>query len=58
MKLLRKIGSFLKDVTGESDYARYCAHLRERHPERPVPSQKEFYLTRVNESYSRPNRCC
>jgi uncharacterized short protein YbdD (DUF466 family) len=41
------------------DYARYCAHLRERHPEARVPGEKEYYADYVNARYgSGATRCC
>ncbi len=58
MKYLRRCWRFLAQVMGEGDYERYCAHLRVHHPERPIPSPSEFYLSRVEEKYTRPNRCC
>jgi len=58
MKFWRKIRSFLREAAGERDYARYCAHLRARHPGRPMPSEKEFFISRLEEKYSRPSRCC
>ncbi len=58
MKLIRKWWSFLGQVMGEGEYARYCEHMRIKHPERMLPTAEEFYVARLNEKYSRPNRCC
>ncbi len=58
MVKLRKLWSLLQDLSGESAYERYCAHLRLRHPERPLPTAKQFYLASLCEKYSRPSRCC
>lgn len=58
MIVLRKLWGWLGEASGESAYARYCAHLRVRHPGRPLPSEKEFYISRLAEKYSRPSRCC
>ncbi|MGN6391130.1 MAG: CstA-like transporter-associated (seleno)protein, partial [Gemmatimonadales bacterium] len=33
----------LRRIAGMPDYAAYVEHLRRRHPERPVPSEREFY---------------
>lgn len=57
-KLLQIVTRFTREVAGEAAYERYCRHLREHHPERAVPSEKEFYLARLKEKYSRPSRCC
>ncbi len=56
-KLLR-IWKILQDVSGESAYARYCEHLRIKHPEIPLPTEKEFFLRNLKEKYARPERCC
>jgi uncharacterized short protein YbdD (DUF466 family) len=58
MKRLLHWWRVFAQVMGEQDYARYCAHLRARHPHLSVPTEKEFYLSRLNERYSRPTRCC
>ena len=58
MKLIRKCWHLLGQVMGEGEYARYCEHLRSKHPDKAVPTAKEFYVSRLNEKYSRPNRCC
>lgn len=58
MNLLRRWWNVLGQVMGEGEYARYCAHLRFKHPEKRIPSADEFYISRLNEKYSRPNRCC
>jgi len=58
MRLLRKWWFMLGQVMGEGEYLRYCEHLKSKHPEQPLPTPGEFYLSRLNEKYSRPNRCC
>jgi len=58
MKLLRAVGRFLAEVSGERDYQRYCEHMRTCHPGKPLQSEREFYLSRLNDKYSRPSRCC
>jgi uncharacterized short protein YbdD (DUF466 family) len=58
MRLIRKWWNLLGQIMGEGEYARYCEHMRSKHPDRKVPSAEEFYVSRMNEKYSRPNRCC
>ncbi len=58
MKLIMKWWNFLGQVMGEGEYARYCEHLRSKHPELKIPSAGEFYISRLDEKYSRPSRCC
>ncbi|AXK87890.1 YbdD/YjiX family protein [Nocardia farcinica] len=46
-------------VVGGQDYQRYVAHLRRRHPDRPVPSEREYWRTRHAEAERNPaSRCC
>jgi uncharacterized short protein YbdD (DUF466 family) len=58
MGLFRKWWNALGLIMGEGEYARYCEHLRIKHPERALPTAGEFWVTRLKEKYSRPNRCC
>lgn len=58
MATFRKLWRLLREASGEADYARYCAHLRERHPGQPLPSEKQFYIDRLKRKYSRLSRCC
>ncbi len=58
MRFLCAIWKVLGELTGEADYRRYCEHLRARHPERDLPSEREFFLARLEEKYARPSRCC
>ena len=58
MKHLKAIWRILRELSGETAYARYCAHLRARHPDEKVPTEREFFLARLEEKYTRPSRCC
>ncbi|MGN6391543.1 MAG: CstA-like transporter-associated (seleno)protein [Gemmatimonadales bacterium] len=49
----------MRRIAGMPDYAAYVEHLRRRHPERPVPSEREFYDEYVRARYEGgPTRCC
>ena len=54
--LLKSFWNYLREVSGENDYARYCVQ-RAAEGSNPV-SRREFYEERQQEKYSRPNRCC
>ncbi|MFC8531639.1 YbdD/YjiX family protein [Nocardia sp. NPDC057227] len=46
-------------VLGGQDYQRYVAHLRRVHPDRPVPSEREYWRERHAEAERNPGaRCC
>ncbi|HET7600590.1 MAG TPA: YbdD/YjiX family protein [Gemmatimonadales bacterium] len=49
----------MRRVFGMPDYAAYVAHLRERHPERSVPTEREFLREFLRTRYGDgPTRCC
>ncbi|QAY64886.1 YbdD/YjiX family protein [Xylanimonas allomyrinae] len=63
MGLLRRgwrgVAWYVTGVLGESDYARYVAHLRRRHPGSRVPSVSEYWRARYAEQDRNPGaRCC
>ncbi len=58
MKWLSWLWRAIEQVIGGGAYEHYREHLRMRHPEAKMPSEREFYLSCLNERYSRPNRCC
>ena len=53
MRRIGRLWRWLRRLAGEDDYARYCAHLRARHPGKQLPTAKEFYLEQVNNRYAR-----
>ena len=51
--------SSLKHLLGMPDYQRFVEHLRRCHPERPVPSEREFFEQYVTDRYGTgTTRCC
>jgi uncharacterized short protein YbdD (DUF466 family) len=58
MKFLQAVWKLLAELSGEADYQRYCSHLRAHQPGQRLPSEREFYLARLEERYTRPTRCC
>ena len=51
--------SALRRVAGMPDYAAHLEHLRRAHPEKPIPTQREFYAEFVRNRYEDgPTRCC
>jgi uncharacterized short protein YbdD (DUF466 family) len=58
MRVFLRFWEIVTRLAGEGDYARYCDHLRARHPGKEVPTEKEFYLSRIREKYMRVSRCC
>lgn len=54
--LLKAFLNYLREVSGENDYARY--RMRMSAEGLRAVSRREFYDQRQQEKYSRPNRCC
>jgi uncharacterized short protein YbdD (DUF466 family) len=51
--------SLLRRLAGMPDYDAYVEHLRRCHPERPVPSRREFFDEFVEQRYGGVgSRCC
>lgn len=55
-KALQKFWEFLREASGENDYARYFERARKLGG-RPLTRQA-FYLAQQEHKYSRPARCC
>ncbi|GGR68150.1 hypothetical protein GCM10010252_02410 [Streptomyces aureoverticillatus] len=52
---------YVRELTDESAYERYVAHVRKDHPAATVPSRREFERTRTDRQESDPRqgfRCC
>jgi uncharacterized short protein YbdD (DUF466 family) len=58
-EMARGVRWYLREVTGESAYERYVAHMRAEHAEQPVMSRRDFERQRQKLSDSRQRaRCC
>ena len=55
-KLLRGLWNYLREVSGENDYARYCEHALKQGG-RPI-TPEAFYISHLRCKYLRANRCC
>ncbi len=53
---LRILWEYVREAAGENDYRRYSASVLAR-GEEPL-SPQEFYLRRLQHTYSHINRCC
>jgi uncharacterized short protein YbdD (DUF466 family) len=51
--------SAVRQIAGMPDYAAHLEHLRRCHPDRALPSEREFYEEYVRARYGDgPTRCC
>lgn len=59
LQVPRKIVWYFGELMGDHDYRKYCEHLRAHHPERPVPTEREYWRARYAEQDANPGaRCC
>jgi uncharacterized short protein YbdD (DUF466 family) len=56
LRLLPRLWHYLRESAGENDYEHYRIRALERGE--PPAQAAEFYLSRLEHKYSRPNRCC
>ncbi|WP_340381670.1 YbdD/YjiX family protein [Streptomyces sp. SS7] len=50
---------YVRELTGEAAYDRYCARHRRRHPQAPVPTRREYQRMReLRSEGASPGRCC
>lgn len=50
---------YLREVSGESGYDRYTAHMRRDHPGQPVMSRRDYERRRQDHREANPRaRCC
>ena len=54
-----RVGWYLREVSGEGDYARYLAHRERHHPGEPPLDRRTFERRRMDERDRNPRaRCC
>ena len=57
--LVRTLMASLKRMLGMPDYAAHVTHLKACHPDRAVPSEREYYDEFIRARYGGgPTRCC
>ncbi|GHC47560.1 YbdD/YjiX family protein [Streptomyces flavofungini] len=60
-RAVRGLRWYVRELTDESAYERYVAHLRKGHPDAVVPSRRAFERMRTDRQESDPRqgfRCC
>jgi uncharacterized short protein YbdD (DUF466 family) len=56
---MRAVRWYLRELTGEAEYDRYCERHRRRHPLEPVPTRREYEVLRTLHRETHPQgRCC
>lgn len=58
-RTVARAGGLLRRIAGMPDYQAYVEHLRRCHPDRPVPTEREYFEQYVAARYGDgPTRCC
>jgi len=56
---VRVVRRYLRELTGDAEFARHCARIRANHPDRPLPTRRAYELERLRRREERPlDRCC
>ena len=59
MKVLRLVRWYVRELTGDAEFARHCARVLAHHPDQPPPTRREYELARLRRQEGRPlDRCC
>ncbi|MDW4905724.1 YbdD/YjiX family protein [Streptomyces sp. ADMS] len=57
--VFRYLRWYLRELTGEAEYDRYCARHLGHHPHAPVPTRREYEVLRTLHRETHPqSRCC
>lgn len=57
--VISRVIAAVRRMAGMPDYGAYVAHCRAAHPDRPVPSEREFFEDYLRRRYDGgPTRCC
>jgi uncharacterized short protein YbdD (DUF466 family) len=57
--LWRSVMSGIRRLAGMPDYIAYLEHLERFHPERSIPTERQFYEEFIRARYGdSPTRCC
>ena len=59
LTMARGVRWWISSVMGDNAYARYVDHLARRHPDHPVPTERDYWRERYSAMDAAPGaRCC
>lgn len=56
--VVREAIEFIRTLTGDNAYERYCHHHRAMHPDQPLPDRRSYYRERERRKWEGVSRCC
>jgi uncharacterized short protein YbdD (DUF466 family) len=56
--VVRSLWMYTREVSGDSAFERYAAHMSQSHPDVPPLSRKEYFKRRTEQKWSGISRCC
>lgn len=57
-RALAALGEWFGFLNGDAAYRGFVAHLRQHHPEQPVPSREDFFRMETDRRWNSVRRCC
>jgi uncharacterized short protein YbdD (DUF466 family) len=58
VNLARALCGWLRALSGDDAYERYCAHRAAVHPDEPLLGRRAFYEEALQRKWSGMSRCC
>jgi|tagenome__1003787_1003787.scaffolds.fasta_scaffold18092353_2 uncharacterized short protein YbdD (DUF466 family) len=55
---VRPLWQYLREVTGDDAYERYVAHHKVAHAGQQCLTQRQFFVRRQEDKWSKVSRCC
>lgn len=56
---MQRLLSVLRHIAGMPDYAAHVEHLQRCHPEKAIPTERQYYDEFIRSRYGdSPTRCC
>jgi len=55
---LYTVWHFIREVSGDDAYERYCEHMQRAHPEKGAMGRHDYYRLRTEDKWQHVSRCC
>lgn len=59
LRAAKAVRWYVRELMGDNDYQKYCAHLAAHHPGQEVPTERAYWKARWAHQEANPQgRCC